>query len=292
MRKAFLPSLIVACALAMPAMADDGTAGQRAPTAAGPRDATGPQADASNQPASDVLVTDNDRILANRDDSQTKAMMRGDSEQKVDAILDGIKASPEKAGEKLFLLEAAMGNQWEIELSRLAQQKSQDPQVKELAQMMVSEHTAAQQKLTTLANQWGMDLPTSLPAGKQRKLDAIGSLPAEKFDSCYVLMLKADHASAITSYADHQVALEDQSVKSYIGEVLPKLKMHGQHVVDVARAKDFGADDIALGGVSSEAGIMGNPDQRTDREVNSNSTSGSDTSNNTNRKPTDTNPPR
>lgn len=294
MCKRFLPSLIVACALAMPVLADDGTSGMSAETGAGPRDGTGPERVEGRDQAGSTMDRDSTGMLGNRDDSQTKSMTKGDADQKVDAILDKIKQSPDKASDQLFVLEAAMGNQWEIELSRLAQQKAQDPQVKELARMMVEEHTQAQQRLMTVARQFDMDLPTSLPPGKQKKLDVLSSLPADKFDSCYVLMLKADHAKDITSYADHQVAVQDASLKSYIGEVLPKLKQHGQHVVQVAQAKDFGADTIALGGVTSDSGMMGNQDQSTNREVNSNpnSASGSHTSHDTNRKPTDTNPPR
>lgn len=279
MRKRFISSIIVACALALPVMADDGVSGQPKGTGIGPNDGTGPSG------VQDQGGMSSDPILGNRDDSQTRSMTVGDVDRKVDAILDQIKQSPDKASEKLFVLEAAMGNQWEIELSRLAQQKSQDPQVKELAQMVLNDHQQAQQKLMTIARQWNLDLPTSLPPGKQKKLDVLNSFPADKFETCYVLMLKADHAKDITSFADHQVALQDQAIKTYIGEVLPKLREHGQHVVQVAQAKNIGSGDLALGGSSSDSNMVGNQDQSQNRDLNRGSTD-------TNRKPTDTNPPR
>lgn len=288
MSKRLIPSLVIACALAMPALADDGTAGKRADTAAGPRDGTGPERVEPNG-----SMRSDDAMLGNRDESQVRNLTKDDVDQKVDTILESIKSSPDKASEKLFVLDAAMANQWEIEFSRLAEQKAQDQQVKELARMMVREHQQAQQRLMEIARQWDMDLPTSLSAAKQKKLDVIGSLPPEQFDSCYVMMLKADHARSITAYSDHEVAFKDDSLKAYISETLPKLKQHGQHVVQVAQAKDIGADNIALGGVSSEAGMLGNPDQSTDREVKSGSSHGTHgTHGDTNRKPTDTNPPR
>lgn len=273
MQKHLITSLMIACAFAVPTFADDGVSGQPKGGGPGPNDGTGPSS-----------VEGQSGMVGNRDDSQTRMMTHGDADQKADAILDQIRQSSDKAVEKLFVLEAAMGNQWEIELSRLAQQKSQDPQVKELAQMVMNDHQQAQQKLLSIAQQWDLDLPTSLPPGKQKKLDVVGSLPADKFESCYILMLKADHAKDITSFSDQQVAIEDPTLKAYIGEVLPKLKEHGQHVVQVAQAKNIGSGDIALGG--SDSNMLGNQDQSQNRDLNRGPTP------DTNRKPTDTNPPR
>lgn len=295
MRKHLLFSLFVATSLAMPTFADDTKASD-------PDSATGPErVDPTDRPAGvgTINMHDDDRMLGNRDDSQTRQLTAGDVDARTDAIYAQIKQSPEKASEKLFLLDAAIGNEWEIESSRLVESKSSDQSVKDLAKMIREDHEQAQKRVTELAREMNLDLPSSLPKSKQNLLAVLGSLPAEKLDSCYLIMQKANHAKAISSYADHQVALEDQSVKSYIGEALPKLREHGQHVVQVASSKNIGSGDFALGDVSSDRDAMGNVDQAQKRQMEQdrmdkshNDSVQKDHTRDTNRKPTDTNPPR
>jgi putative membrane protein len=202
------------------------------------------------------------RTPANPDRANRSDMQSGDTEQKIKAVLDSIQQSPDKAGEKLFLLEASMGNLAEIEFSRLAQSKATDPAVKQLAEMLVADHTAAQQKVMSLGSEMGLDLPTALPEGMTGLFTALGSLPDDKFERCYLLTLKANHAKAITSYADHEVMLEDAKAKAYISEALPKLRAHNQAVVKLAQAKSIGTPtQLSLDGSNSSMPNNRDPQQ-------------------------------
>src|ERR1041384_4677028 len=60
-----------------------------------------------------------------------------------------------------FVKEAAAGNQSEIALAQLAQQKDQNPEVKNLAQMIQQDHQKAQEKLQTIAQAHGVTLDTT-----------------------------------------------------------------------------------------------------------------------------------
>src|SRR5258708_11679642 len=57
--------------------------------------------------------------------------------------------------DKLFLLGTAMGNQMEIKWAQVAQQKSQNAQVKQLADTIVKDHQQLAQDLQKLIDQQG-----------------------------------------------------------------------------------------------------------------------------------------
>ena len=61
-----------------------------------------------------------------------------------------------------FWNEAAQGGMTEVELSNLALQKSQNEEVKTFAQMMVDDHTKANDELKMLAQNKSVTLPTKL----------------------------------------------------------------------------------------------------------------------------------
>src|SRR5690348_6596555 len=54
--------------------------------------------------------------------------------------------------EAKFMVNAANGGMTEVRLSQIAQQKSQNARVKDFADMMVRDHTQANNKLKALAN--------------------------------------------------------------------------------------------------------------------------------------------
>lgn len=265
-------SLVVAASLAVPAFAQ----------VTGPDDQTGPE----RVEPTDRGIADGDRMLGNRDDSQTRQLSNSADEAKCKAIFDDIKRSPETATDKLFVLNTSMCNQMEIEYSRLIESKSNDAQIKELARMIRADHESAQEKLMTIARGMNLDLPTGLPKDQVAFFEVLGSLPSETLDSNYLMCQKAGHAMAITSFTDHQAEVKDDALKGYISEVLPKLREHGRHVVQLAAAKDVGSGSVALGDWNNNAGALGNVDQSQNRTMDA--TPNTDT----NRKPTDTTPPR
>src|SRR5690242_9906613 len=60
-----------------------------------------------------------------------------------------------------FLKDAAEVGLYEVQGSKIALQKSTDPQVKAFAQQMIDDHTKASQDLEALASQKGVKLPTT-----------------------------------------------------------------------------------------------------------------------------------
>jgi putative membrane protein len=133
---------------------------------------------------------------------------------------------PQTACDKLFTLEAAMGNQWEIALAQQAQQKADNQQVKDMATHIVQDHQQAQQQLQPIAQQLGVQLPNGLTEDKQEKLHLLSALPADKFQKEYTSMMQADHAKDLIEYRSVAQSTQNQQLKQYTQQQLPILAQH------------------------------------------------------------------
>lgn len=80
---------------------------------------------------------------AARDDQGANRARQGDPQAEIDATLAKIAEDPKTAGDKLFVLTAALQTQSQIALAKAAAEKSQSPQVKQLAQQMLTLLTEA-----------------------------------------------------------------------------------------------------------------------------------------------------
>ncbi len=94
-----------------------------------------------------------------------------------------------------FVDQAAIDNMAEIQLGQLAQQKAQDPQVKQFAQTMVDEHTKALDQLKQAASSSGLSVPSSLDKKHQKIQDKLSNANGSDFDRQYMNVMVKDHNS-------------------------------------------------------------------------------------------------
>src|SRR5438067_4040781 len=62
-----------------------------------------------------------------------------------------------------FVMKAAAGGMMEVELGNTAQQMATNPRVKNFGQMMVTDHSKANDELKSFASSKGITLPSDLP---------------------------------------------------------------------------------------------------------------------------------
>ena len=134
-------------------------------------------------------------------------------------------ASLSKADKK-FVATAASGGMAEIQAAQLAQQKSQDQKVKDFAQQMITDHTAADQQLATLAQQKGVTVPTAPDAKDQKELDKLGKLDGAKFDKMYLKGQVRDHESMLKLMQKEASSGKDADLKSFAAQTAPVVQKH------------------------------------------------------------------
>lgn len=134
------------------------------------------------------------------------------------------------ACDKLFVLEAGLGSQFEMELSRLAERKSQNDQVKQLAQQIMQDHMQATQQLQPIAQKLQVELPQGLTSMKQQKLQIYESLDAKAFDREFISTMDVLHAKDVAHFRNVSKTAATPEVKQFASQTLPKLQQHHQAI--------------------------------------------------------------
>lgn len=138
-------------------------------------------------------------------------------------LAPGANAADRKA--EAFVKEAMQGNMAEVEMGKLAQQNGQSDAVKQYGKMLETDHGAAEQKLSSVASQLGVQAPSE-PSKKQKAdHDKMAKMTGEKFDRAFAKHMVKDHKKDIKDY-EKAAKSKEQAVSSYASDTLPVLKKH------------------------------------------------------------------
>lgn len=134
-----------------------------------------------------------------------------------------------------FMTKAAAGGLYEVQAGNLAQEKGRTPTVKAFGEMLIKDHSAANEELKALASAKGVTLPAALPADKKKRLDKIAS--AKDFDKEFVDEVGLDdHKKDIQLFEKASKDADDADVKAFATKTLPTLKAHREHAQGLQKA--------------------------------------------------------
>ena len=125
-----------------------------------------------------------------------------------------------------FVNKATNSSLFEIQSSQLAQQKSQNNRVREFAQKMVQDHTAAADRLKAAAQ--GQTVPTSLDPQHSTVLQQLQSASRADFDRRYVQHQLTGHEEAVTLFDQFAQGGDHPQLKQFAQQTLPSLREHFQ----------------------------------------------------------------
>jgi putative membrane protein len=138
------------------------------------------------------------------------------------------------SADQKFMMMAAMGGMAEIEMARLALQKSNNESVKQYAQKMIDDHTMAGEELMRLASMKGVALPAKPDAKHMSMMAKMQRLSGAEFDMEYVKVagVKA-HESMEKLYMKESMGGKDMDAKAFAAKTLPTVRMHLQMARDM-----------------------------------------------------------
>jgi putative membrane protein len=125
-----------------------------------------------------------------------------------------------------FATEAAQGGLIEVRLGELAQQQAKSAEVKDFGQRMVDDHGQANDKLTQIAEQKGIELPQDLSEDAQATYDELQQQSGAEFDQAYMDEMVSDHEDDVSAFEDYVEDAQDPDLRSFAEETLPTLKEH------------------------------------------------------------------
>lgn len=125
-----------------------------------------------------------------------------------------------------FLVDAANGGMAEVALSRLALEKSGNTAVKRFADMMVNDHSAANDQVKLLAAQKNVTLPADVSEENKKKADELMKKTGKEFDKNYIDVMTKDHEKTVDMFEKASTNIKDADVVAFVNNTLPKLRAH------------------------------------------------------------------
>ena len=104
--------------------------------------------------------------------------------------------------------ELAIAGMAEVELGKMAAERSTNAEVKKFGQMMVDDHTAAGDKLKAVASQHNIPVPTALDDKHRDLRDKLAKLQGADFDREYMNAMVEGH-EAVASKLESRIDKED-----------------------------------------------------------------------------------
>jgi putative membrane protein len=148
---------------------------------------------------------------------------------------------------KEFLQFAAQADQTEIAMADVAEARSQNTTVKELAQMMRTDHQKDYAQVQSMAQTHLIALDASLNYMNRRAVTHLQKASAADFDRDYARVMLKDHVKAITTFDKAIAELDQPDVTQYAQAALPTLRNHLRHAE--AAARSVGVDEATISAI-------------------------------------------
>ena len=165
-------------------------------------------------------------ITACSSSSDSEDTTKDQNEEVIEATSTTDSAANARKEDADFVMEAAGGGMMEVEIGKMALTKASSSEVKKFAQMMVDDHTKANNELKALAEQKSITLPAALTDKHQKMVDDLMKKSGKNFDKDYMDMMVSDHKKDIDAFKEASEDANDADIKAFASKTLPTLTHH------------------------------------------------------------------
>jgi putative membrane protein len=142
------------------------------------------------------------------------------------ALATGIPATPLTSGDTKFVSRQLEGNMAEIKLAQLALKQSQDKNVRNFAQKLITDHTQAYQTLLPMAQRQNIAEPTTLTTRQQEMFERLSKLDGVAFDVTYTNDMIRMHEMTIKALNDELTHGQSQWLNTWVQNTRPVVQQH------------------------------------------------------------------
>ena len=144
--------------------------------------------------------------------------------------------------DKDFVKKALEGRSAEVELGRLAQQRSRSEDVRQFGQKMVDDHSQLGDQIKPIAQQLGVKEPKE-PSKKDKQLIArLGALSGTQFDEAYIQAMMKDHKQDLKEFKDEARLAQDPNVKQVARQGSGVVSQHLRLIEQIAQRHNVAVD--------------------------------------------------
>jgi putative membrane protein len=136
------------------------------------------------------------------------------------------KAPATPLTDQQFIDMAAKTDMLEAHLGQMAANQAASQEVKDYAQMLVTDHTNDYQQLTEMATKDNLTVPKGLDDEQNKVIASFDKLNGKAFDERYIHTMIEGHTKAIEVYTKESNDAQSADVESYAAATLPTLNKH------------------------------------------------------------------
>jgi predicted outer membrane protein len=125
---------------------------------------------------------------------------------------------------KKFLTEAIEGNYAEVQMGQLAQKNGNTDEVKSFGKMLETDHDAANQKATQVAQSLAISPPSGPNKKQKADYEKLAKMDGAAFDKMFAEHMIKDHKKDISEY--RKAAKIRGAAGEYASNTLPTLQKH------------------------------------------------------------------
>jgi putative membrane protein len=125
-----------------------------------------------------------------------------------------------------FVKMAASDGMHEVELGKIGTAKAKNDDVKKFAEMMVKDHTKANEELKAAAKAANITVPEGLDEKHQKHVDHFKNYKGTDFDADYMKHMVTDHTEAVALFTRASKEAKNTELKDFATKTLPVIQGH------------------------------------------------------------------
>lgn len=128
--------------------------------------------------------------------------------------------------DRAFAIMAAETDMAELQISKMALEKSESDQVKKIAQKLIDDHTKTSDAMKEIAAKKNLPLPQKVDSKHAMLAAKLEKESGATFDRDYLKANSADHHRVVAAFEKEVKSGQDSDIKSFAKEYLPAIQEH------------------------------------------------------------------
>lgn len=151
-----------------------------------------------------------------------------------------------------YVAAAAVDDLFEAQAAQIAQERSQNDEVKALAAAIAADHAKSAADLKAAVSQAGQELtiPAALPADRQERIEALNAATPTDFDAVWLSQMVQAHEQAAALHSRYVQAGDVDPLKAFASASAPVVQ---RHLDQVRQLRDRTVTAPAAAGAESPA---------------------------------------
>ena len=130
------------------------------------------------------------------------------------------------AADRAFIMKVSQGGMFEVEASKVANDKAKEQDVIDVSVTEVHDHQLVGAKLMQVASSLGISFPTTLNADFQKRLDQLKAVSGTAFDDAYIKEMDAIHAVDVQAFATEARHGQNSALRAFAAETVLIVRRH------------------------------------------------------------------